>query len=346
MTSAVWINRLVRFAVILACCVVALGAYTRLKDAGLGCPDWPGCYGFIAVPASEEAIAAANSAYPERPLEKEKAWAEMVHRYFASTLGFVIMVITFLSFKARKSNPNISVGLPLLLLGLVIFQGILGMWTVTLGLFPTVVMGHLLGGFTTLSLLFLLALIVSGKVNPPKLERANLLFGLTLGGIFILILQIALGGWTAANYAAAVCADLPICQSGWQEQINTEEAFKFWGHNIEHKGLSDYEYGHHLSGSAKITIHVAHRIGAMITTAYLALLLGWILFTYKPVWVKQIAGVTAAILVVQVGLGVSNVLFGLPLAVAVAHNGVAALLLLSLIWMGYSIHKAKEEQHG
>lgn len=342
--TEVWIHRLAKFAVVLACCVVALGAYTRLKDAGLGCPDWPGCYGFVAVPQSEEAIAKANSAYPHRPVEAEKAWAEMVHRYFASTLGLVILIVAGLSIKARKANPNVGIKLPLLLLGLVIFQGILGMWTVTLGLFPTVVMGHLLGGFTTLSLLFLLALKTSGRIKPTRVENAQALYSFTLVGIVILALQIALGGWTAANYAAAVCAELPICQEGWQEQINTREAFQFWGHGIDEKGLADYEYGHHLSGSAKITIHVAHRIGAIITTLYLAGLLGWVLFTFKPTWIKQIAAVATTILTLQIALGISNIVFGVPLAVAVAHNGVAALLMLSLIWMGYSLHKAKGEK--
>ncbi|MDX1693274.1 MAG: COX15/CtaA family protein [Ketobacteraceae bacterium] len=346
MKNAVWINRLVRFAVVLACCVVALGAYTRLKDAGLGCPDWPGCYGHVTWPKSEEAIAAANQAFPHRPVEGHKAWPEMVHRYFASTLGLVILIMTVLAFRARQADQNVSTKLPVFLLCLVTFQGILGMWTVTLGLFPTVVMGHLLGGFTTLSMLFLFALIMSGKINPPALPGAKVLFGLTMAGIVILILQIALGGWTAANYAAAVCAELPICQSGWQDELNLSEAFTFWGHGIEHKGLQDYEYGHHLSGSAKITIHVAHRIGAIITTVYLGLLLGWLLFTDKPGWIKRIAGVALAILTLQIVLGVSNILYGVPLAVAVAHNGVAALLLLSLIWMGYSLYKARGEQYG
>lgn len=346
MNSAVWIRRLVIFSVFLACCVVALGAYTRLKDAGLGCPDWPGCYGHVTVPKSETAIAAANEAYPHRPVEHHKAWPEMIHRYFASTLGLVILIITVLSFKLRSAVPETNTRLPAALLALVIFQGILGMWTVTLGLFPTVVMGHLLGGFTTLSLLFLLALIVSGKINPPPLKNARTLYSFTLGGILILALQIALGGWTAANYAAAVCAELPVCQSGWQEQMNLSEAFKFWGHGLEHKGLQDYEYGHHLSGAAKITIHVTHRIGAILTTLYLGLLLGWILLSNKPGWIKRIAGVATAILTLQILLGVSNILYGVPLAVAVAHNGVAALLMLSLIWMGYSLHKARGEQHG
>ena len=341
------ISRLTQIAVILACCVVALGAYTRLKDAGLGCPDWPGCYGQIGVPKTEEAIKAANEAYPHRPVEAEKAWPEMVHRYFASALGFLILAISVLAWRARNTEGT-QIKLPFILLALVIFQGILGMWTVTLGLFPTVVMGHLMGGFTTLSLLFLLALIVSGKVNPAPLQQqqANRMLRFTIAGVVILALQIALGGWTAANYAAAVCAELPICQAGWQDQLNTGEAFQFWGHSIDSKGLRDYEFGHHLSGSAKITIHVAHRIGAIITTLYLALLFGWMLLGSKPGWMKQIAGVATALLVLQVGLGISNIVFGLPLAVAVAHNGVAALLMLSLVWMGYSLYKARGEQRG
>ncbi|MCG8672689.1 MAG: COX15/CtaA family protein [Pseudomonadales bacterium] len=345
MQTTLWIRRLTQIAVVLACCVVALGAYTRLKDAGLGCPDWPGCYGQIGVPKTEEAIQAANEAYPHRPVEAEKAWPEMVHRYFASSLGFLILVISILAWRSRKTEGT-SVKLPFILLALVIFQGILGMWTVTLGLFPTVVMGHLMGGFTTLSLLFLLAIIVSGKINPAPFAQANRMLSFTIAGMVILALQIALGGWTAANYAAAVCAELPICQAGWQEQINTSEAFRFWGHGLESKGLRDYEFGHHLSGSAKITIHVAHRIGAIITTVYLGLLLGWMLLGNRPSWIKQIAAVATVILAVQVGLGVSNIVFGLPLAVAVAHNGVAALLMLSLIWMSYSLYKAKGEQRG
>lgn len=341
MNSAVWMKRLAIFAVFFACCVVALGAFTRLKDAGLGCPDWPGCYGHITWPKSDHAIARANEAFPHRPVEHHKAWPEMVHRYFASTLGLFILIITVLSYRARKLRPETNVKLPSVLLALVIFQGILGMWTVTLGLFPTVVMGHLLGGFSTLCLLFLLTIILTGKINPPPLQGARTLYRLTLGGMVILAAQIALGGWTAANYAAAVCAELPICQPGWQEQLHFEEAFKFWGHGLEHKGLQDYEYAHHLSGSAKITIHVMHRIGAIITTLYLGLLLGWILFTQKPLWLKRAAGVATAILILQIGLGVSNILFGVPLAVAVAHNGVAALLMMSFIWMAYGLYKAK-----
>lgn len=333
MYHSIWLKRLVIFAAFLACVVVALGAYTRLKDAGLGCPDWPGCYGFISVPDAHHEIEAANSAYPHRPVEAHKAWPEMIHRYFASTLGLVILIIAGLSIAARRKNPQYPLKLPLFLLGLVIFQGLLGMWTVTLGLFPTVVMGHLLGGFTTLSLIFLLALRYF-DIRPEPLQHPAL-FKFTIFGIVILALQIALGGWTAANYAATICTDLPICQSGWQEHLNFGQAFKFWGH-----GVTDYEFGIHLGPDSKITIHVMHRIGAIVTTLYLAGLLSWILFKLGHPLISKIAITALLILALQVGLGVSNILFNLPLAVAVAHNGVAALLMLSLISISYCLYKA------
>lgn len=335
-----WIRRLALIAFGVACVVVILGAYTRLKDAGLGCPDWPGCYGNVGVPQSQDALAAANEAFPERPVEADKAWIEMIHRYFASFLGFLILVIVVLSAKARKLQPDTPIALPVILLGLVIFQGILGMLTVTLGLFPTVVMGHLMGGFTTLSLLFLLMISLRQKplaatVNNSWIGRACAL------GIILLAAQIALGGWTAANYAATVCIDLPFCQPGWTDRVDFVEAFQFWGHDLNNQGLSDYEYGHHLSGEAKTAIHVAHRMGAIVVSVYLFALLGYLLTTQQATWLKRGAGVALVLLIAQIALGLSNVLLGLPLAVAVAHNGIAATLLLSLIWITYGLYRAR-----
>ena len=328
-----WIKRLTIFAVLLACCVVALGAYTRLKDAGLGCPDWPGCYGHFTVPQSEEALQKAKAAYPDRPVVAKKAWPEMIHRYFASTLGLVITTIFVLSLRRRKTDPKAPVELPTLLFLLVVFQGLLGMWTVTLGLFPSVVMAHLLGGFTTLCLLFLLALrlhLPSEKMAPPS---PMMKWG--IAGIVVLALQIALGGWTAANYAATVCNELPVCQAGWSQQVNFQNAFQFWGH-----GIDNYEYATHLGPDAKITIHATHRIGAMVTTLYLTSLFIWLWRrTDIGIPTKKIAALAMTILLLQVGLGISNVLFSLPLAVAVAHNGVAALLMLSLILLNFSLYR-------
>lgn len=334
-----WLKRLSVIAVLLACGVVALGAYTRLKDAGLGCPDWPGCYGHLVIPKSSEAIDNANAAYPDRPLEAHKAWPEMIHRYFASTLGLVIFSILFLCFKARKADPEIPIKIPLALAILVVFQGLLGMWTVTLGLFPTVVMAHLLGGFTTLCLLFLLAVRLNIPASMTQHQTENktntaLRFGIV--GIFVLAFQIALGGWTAANYAATVCSELPICQSGWQQHVNFEDAFQFWGH-----GVDDYEFATHLGADAKITIHVAHRVGAILTTLYLGGLFIWLLLRNKtlPI-IKKAALVALSVLALQVGLGITNVVMDLPLLVAVAHNGVAAVLMMSLIFLNLSLYRS------
>jgi len=336
------LKRLSILAVLLACAVVALGAYTRLKDAGLGCPDWPGCYGHLVIPQSTDAINNANNAYPERPLEAHKAWPEMIHRYFASTLGLVILIILFLSIKARRSDPSIPIKLPAALTALVIFQGLLGMWTVTLGLFPTVVMAHLLGGFTTLCLLFLFASRLHWPAagskqpspSPPPHDRAALRFGLV--GVAVLALQIALGGWTAANYAATICSDLPICQPGWQQHVNLKDAFKFWGHGVE-----DYEFATHLGADAKITIHVAHRVGAIITSLYLGALFVWLMMQQQmSAVVKKTAAVGLLILFAQIGLGISNVALGLPLMVAVAHNGVAAILMMSLIFLNLNLYRS------
>lgn len=332
-----WLKRLSILAVLLACGVVALGAYTRLQDAGLGCPDWPGCYGKLVVPQSDHAINAANEAYPHRPVETHKAWPEMIHRYFASTLGLVIFAILALCIKARKNGTDAPLKLPALLAALVVFQGLLGMWTVTLGLFPTVVMAHLMGGFTTLCLLFLLALRIHRATSPqsdhPASARSSrtspALVRFTAIGMLILGLQIALGGWTAANYAATICTELPLCQNGWQQHINLEKAYQFWGH-----GVDDYEYATHIGPDAKITIHVSHRIGAILTTLYLSILLIWMLRSPKiTAQTRRGALAGLALLVTQVSLGISNVVFDLPLLVAVAHNGVAALLMMSLIYV-------------
>ncbi len=337
--TTMWLKRLSVLAVLLACGVVALGAYTRLKDAGLGCPDWPGCYGHLVVPQSSDAINNANAAYPERPLEAHKAWPEMIHRYFASTLGLVIFAILFLSYKARKTNPDIPLKIPLALAILVVFQGLLGMWTVTLGLFPTIVMAHLLGGFTTLCLLFLLAVRLH---NPPDgkpasaARKSNIALRFGIVGMLVLALQIALGGWTAANYAARVCSDLPICQSGWQQHVNLKDAFQFWGH-----GVDDYEFATHLGPDAKITIHVAHRVGAIITTLYLGSLFIWLL-TRNGIssGIRRASVAALCVLIIQIALGISNVVLDLPLLVAVAHNGVAAVLMMSLILLNLNLYRS------
>ena len=325
------IRTLVLVSILLAIIVVTLGAYTRLTHAGLGCPDWPGCYGLLDVPESSEQISKAEQAFPDRPVEPEKAWNEMIHRYFAGALGLFILAIAILSIKNREQGTPLF--LPLLILCVVIFQAALGMWTVTLMLMPVVVMGHLLGGFTTLCLLFLLYL----RLNPYRVPggdpavRRYARYGLL--GVVILTGQIALGGWTSSNYAALVCTELPICQAGWVEEFTIEVAF-----DLIPPERDTYEHGH-LGHYERVTIHVMHRFGAIITAIYLLWLAGTICIKANTRFFKNTAIGLIAVLTTQIALGVSNIWFSLPLSVAVSHNIVAAFLMLMLILLTYSLKR-------
>ena len=316
------------FAILFAAVVVVLGAYTRLVEAGLGCPDWPGCYGFLTVPDSHEEIKIAEEAYPHAPVESDKAWPEMVHRYFAGTLGLIIALLAFLAFRARHdaSQPLL---LPFLLLGLVIFQAALGMWTVTMGLLPVVVMGHLLGGFTTLALLWLLFLRLRDGNHRAK---SNRLRTLAIIGIFLVFAQISLGGWTSANYAAIVCTDFPTCQGHWIPPLDLEGAFQ-----IRDEGINNY-LGGFMDNTARVTVHWLHRVGALITTLYLLFLSYSLAMQGRHMYASWLI----AVLTVQVTLGISNVLLSLPMHVAVAHNGIAALLLLSLVGIARNLGQQRE----
>lgn len=321
---------LAAFAIGLTLCVILLGAYTRLTDAGLGCPDWPGCYGFLKVPAQEHHIAAAQQAFPERPLEAHKAWNEMIHRYFAGSLGLLIAVIFFSSLFSR-GGPKL---LPAALLLLVIFQAALGMWTVTLNLMPLVVMGHLLGGFSLLCLLVIywFKLKPATKVTEPGLTLAK---PLSIIALVLLIGQIALGGWTAANYAALACIELPVCEAGWQQRLNVSEAFDL------HLGHDDYEYGV-MSAEARQTVHIFHRIGALITLTAVGLFLLMLWRQAKSPLLRKLTLAASALLITQFTLGVLNVAWHLPLANAVAHNFVAANLLAVIVILCYLLWRRND----
>jgi len=325
------IKRLVLVSILLAILVVSLGAYTRLTHAGLGCPDWPGCYGLIDVPESAEQIAKAEAAFPERPVEVQKAWNEMIHRYFAGSLGLLILWITVACL--RRKEIGFPKKLPLLILAVVTFQAALGMWTVTMKLMPIVVMAHLIGGFTTLCLLFLLYLRLSNYRVPGGDGALRKYAGYGGIGVVILTIQIALGGWTSSNYAALVCVELPICQAGWVEQLNFDRSFDPIPPERE-----TYEFGH-LDHDERVTIHVMHRIGAIVTAVYLFWLAFVVFVKAQSHFFKRSAFFLATILTVQVGLGVSNIWFSLPLSVAVSHNVVAACLMLMLISLTYSLKR-------
>jgi cytochrome c oxidase assembly protein subunit 15 len=314
---AAWFVRLARIGALLSLVVVMLGAWVRLTDAGLGCPDWPGCYGRLVVPDAATSAAELGDAYT-RPLEAGKAWREMIHRYLASTLGLLCVALAVIAWRNR-ADPNQPWRAPVALVALVIFQGLLGMWTVTLLLKPIVVVAHLLGGFATLALLASLGRWRAARFPQPTAA----LRGLGLAAAAALVLQISLGGWTSANYAALACPDFPTCQTQWWPAIaDFEEGFVLW------RGLGvDYEGGV-LDHPARVAVHFVHRLGALVAAVLIALL-GWRL-AREPATRADGAAVLAA-LALQLSLGVSIVWFGVPLAVAVLHNGVAALLLLAVI---------------
>ena len=289
--------------------VVVLGAYTRLVDAGLGCPDWPGCYGFISVPATPEDIAAAEALFPDSPVEQDKAWAEMVHRYFAASLGLLALAIWAVAWRRRM-----PLTIPIAFVVLVVAQGIFGAWTVTLKLWPQVVTAHLLGGFATLALLWIYGLRIGAVRSLPVPGRFRRHVAAAIG---IVVLQVALGGWTSSNYAALACPDFPTCHGSLLPDMDFRAGF-----NLSQDVGPNY-LGGKMTSDARVAIQMTHRLGAFIAL----FAVGWLAYRLAGPLRWTLAGV----LVVQFGLGVANVLAQLPLAVATLHNAGAALLLLALI---------------
>lgn len=321
-------RQLILAALLLAFGVVALGAYVRLSDAGLGCPDWPGCYGKLTPHNAAAAINAELAVRPDGPVSHAKAWKEMVHRYFAGTLGLLVLAIAVLAWRNRRETRGI--GLPLLLLGLIVFQAMLGMWTVTQLLKPLIVSSHLLGGMTTLALLLWLWLRERGESGHTYYASSDHLRSGALLGLILVAMQIGLGGWVSTNYAALACPDFPMCHGAWLPPMDFEQGFTL------HRNLGETATGELLSLSALTAIHWTHRVMALVVTLYL----GWLVL--RLMRSPGYAGMGLAIgglLVLQVSLGISNVVFSLPLGVAVAHNAGAALLLSSLIVLNYRVRR-------
>lgn len=365
MRSALTAARLAAFAAAFALGVIVFGAFVRLSDAGLSCPDWPTCYGQATWPGHEHEIVRANEAFPERPFEAHRAWREQVHRMLAGTLGLLVFGLALAAAWRRRLLVGLllgaaacaaigvvlymrqsyavstvlslfAMGLPFLvawrldraapwrvavaIFAVIVFQAMLGMWTVTWLLKPIVVMGHLLGGLLTLSLLAWVALRLGWRPRPSAAQRA--LRGLVIFCLALVALQIALGGWTSANYAALACgADFPKCAGSWWPQTDFGEGFVLW------RGIGVNYEGGILDAAARAAIQIAHRLGAV------AVLLALGLFVARA-WragLRGLAVLVGLLLVAQWSLGMANVWLLLPLPVATAHNGVAALLLLSLI---------------
>lgn len=321
-------KKLVFAAVGLTFVVVVVGAYVRLQDSGLGCPDWPGCYGqLVGVPDRMDELERAAQAFPDRPVETHKAWTEVLHRYLAGALGvliFAIMVVSWLKRRALRQSPL----LPTALVALTALQATLGMWTVTMLLKPVIVTLHLLGGMATLGLLTWLALRQTAL--PPAGAGAQRLRPWAVPGLVIVVCQIALGGWVSANYAALACIDFPTCHGVWAPDMDFRHGFQFM------RELGMTADGTPLAFEALTAIHWTHRIGALVTFLYIGALA--VVLIRTPGCMRH-GVVLALLLVVQVGLGVANVVLSLPLPLAVAHSGGAAALLVMMIVINFALSR-------
>lgn len=307
-------------AVLLSLFVVMLGAYTRLTDAGLGCPDWPGCYGHLVLPSAKAGLMDAQTIYPQIPIESRKAWTEMVHRYAAGSLALLIFYIGFSMLRKRLQGNNVPWHLPAALLLLVIFQAALGMWTVTLKLLPVVVMGHLLGGMLIVACLSRLRLQISSikGVNLPQWRPWLRL------AVIIVFSQIALGGWVSSNYAGISCIGFPMCNGTWWPELHFAQGF-----NLFAPVGANYQGGL-LDNDVRVTIQFIHRLGAVVTAIYILMLSLLMMFKAQTNYLKGAAVAMFLLVLVQFSLGILNVIYLLPISVAVAHNGVAALLLATV----------------
>jgi len=363
--TAKHLHRLAWLAVALALGVIVFGAFVRLSNAGLSCPDWPTCYGRAAWPGAAQDVS-DHAASAIRPFETSKAWREQFHRMIAGALGLLVLALALLAARKRRygvaqilgaatlvgiaivlymrghhgaASTLAAVGEGVLLfaalrwsnldlarvsaltLAVIIFQALLGMWTVTWLLKPIVVMGHLLGGLLTFSLLLWMAWRATDV--PIRLAQTPSLRRLVIVGLVLLGLQIALGGWTSANYAALACGnDFPQCVGRWWPAHDFREGFVLW------RGIGvDYEGGI-LDGEARIAIQLAHRMMAAVVFVYL---LGLAIKLLSTPGMRSWATLLGALTLAQVALGIANVKLGLPLTAAVLHNAGAALLLFVLI---------------
>ncbi len=397
-------------ACVLAFFLIMYGSFVRLSNAGLSCPDWPTCYGRITWPVKPAAVAKADKAFPNRPVETHKAWREQTHRFAAGTLGVLVLVEALVASWASKRRLAvvltavvlIGIGIPLymardyvsssivaalgealllgvaifwrrsgwrriavLALGVVCFQALLGMWTVTWLLKPIVVSGHLLGGMATFALLAWIAWRLSlfplpsgeGAVSATKAETVGEgagprmlrdptgpssqrhaldtarrlsrgergLFLATTVGVVLLACQIFLGGWTSSNYAALACgiggSSFPTCLGQWWPAMDFHQGFILW------RGIGVDFQGGILDAASRTAIQMVHRFGAAVVFAYLL----WLAYRTGRLGMRWHAAALALLLCAQVALGISNVVLGLPLPIAVAHTGGAALLLFALV---------------
>ena len=330
--------RLALVASALAALVVLLGTFTRLLDAGLGCPDWPGCYGSLLWINGVEEIIQAEALYPGSPVEIDKTWLEMTHRFLAGALGLIIVSLAVMSWRQRD-NENMPFRLPTLILFLVAWQVLFGMWTVTLRLWPQVVTTHMLGGVATFSLLWLLTLRLDDqrwKMTVEVMSKIAQIKPWVVVAIVITGVQMLLGAWTSSNYAAFACPDFPTCQDRWWPEMDLKSGFNIL------QGIGPNYLGGVLESDARVAIHMIHRLGALATSIYLLALCG-LLLAIKDRRVRRMALIIFAVLFVQLAVAVGNVELMAPLVTAMTHTTGSTVLLLTLVTLATKVWTAKQE---
>ena len=313
----IWFKRLILSAAFLTVCVVVFGAYVRLTDAGLGCPDWPGCFGTLTVPESEVAMMEAHNLYPGSIVEVGKAWREMIHRYLAGILGLIVLAISIASYKLRN-DLKVRITLPFSILTLIIFQAALGMWTVTELLKPAIVTAHLMGGMTTLGLLTYMTHRHLGSVSNTIIINPGIKPYIRFG-LVLLFIQIMLGGWTSTNYAALACTDFPTCHGSYMPDMDFKNGFNIF------RELGMTALGDGLSIQALQAIQWVHRVGAIILSAYF-IFMAYLLRNHPSV--RFYRNLLLLVLFFQVIIGIANLVLYLPLFLATLHNLGAALLVI------------------
>ena len=318
----VWVTLFLTFDVIM------FGAFTRLTDSGLGCPDWPGCYGHANPLQAMEHIRAAEALMPDGPVTVMKAWVEMIHRYLAMGIGVLIIAIVVIAWRfwlqSGRTNQRFSPRYPMLLFIFVCIQGAFGAWTVTMKLQPIIVTIHLLLGMVLLGMLTWVG--ARQKDHAPVATQASALRLPALIGLILLTLQIALGGWVSTNYAALACSDFPLCHGALIPQMDFDNGFTLW------RTLGKTADGEYLPFAALTAIHWTHRIFAFVLAAYL-IWLGCKAFRIEGM--RPVARALLGALALQITIGIATVSLKWPLALAVAHNGCAALLVLLLVMLNY-----------
>tara|TARA_B100000941_G_scaffold117365_1_gene82374 strand:- start:449 stop:1456 length:1008 start_codon:yes stop_codon:yes gene_type:complete len=299
--------------------VISAGAWVRLTDAGLGCPDWPGCYGILGTPDTDEKIARAKEFYPDATIDVGKAWREMFHRYLAGILGLYVFFISFLTYRYAK---HVSIFLPISLSILIIVQSLMGMLTVTELVKPTIVTTHLILGMTTACLLLWNGLRI-GSISDTSSSKFNAFVKLC---IIALVIQIILGGWTSTNYASLACPDFPKCtEQWWPDNMNFDRGFTIFGLPNVNYEVTHMEY------YAKLAVHFTHRVGALLLSILFLGLFSYIFFMQKSQKIKNIGYLIFAFFSLQIYLGISNVVYSLPLNIAVLHTVNACILLMSML---------------